>query len=359
MKKQKIYTFNDFDTYVFLEEKDPVKIQVCKINTEEPIIEFKTDAVDCMGFSDISNQLENLDQEVQQAAIHCFTEALKQFYGGKDFLAVPKKLLPLFQKEGFRVFPEIPNGNPYKRLMFVKKEEFGKNLSGIVSNQKERLEILSKRYSIISDKTFLQKRNEEISRLFIDNASYASNEDKRKGYSAQAINHRINNENVVSFALYDQQEDKIIGFMRAFVEPGIGAYVSDLVTLSEKRHQGLAILLMQQASLSLKEKNIDTIFLIAGDDKEAEYYEQKIGCKPIYSQKEPVTLADDKVFMFGLIPQKQLLKEFLDSFPMPEPPKEHKSSDLQKLTAISSKLASETKDNNSNENSSPEITYNS
>jgi ribosomal protein S18 acetylase RimI-like enzyme len=331
MKKQIFANLNGFDSYVFLEGKNPKKIQVCKVGLEEVVIDFNTDAADCMGFCNIDDRLEKLEPSEQQAAIHCFVETLKQYYGGKNLLAVPLKLIEIFHKEGFRTLPETPNGSPYKRLMFVEKQDLKKNLE-IISIQNKNLQL----FTIINNKAELQKKSNEISRLLINNADYAANEDKRKGYSGPAINSRISNENVYPFAIQDN-EGRIIAFMRVYIEPGIGAYVSDLVVSVEKQHQALGLLLMQKAFEELKDR-AENVFLIAGNDKEVEYYGKNLGCKSVFSQQEGLNLSEKKIFMFGLFPQQSLLKEFLNDFPMPEPPEKElpSAATLSKFHTVAS-----------------------
>lgn len=351
---------SDFEAYVFLDEKNPTKIEIRDKESKKVIIEFNTDAVDCMGFSNISDdEFKKLDEELQKSAANCLAEALKIYYGGKNCLAVPKKLQKIFEDAGFCVLPKMPNGKLYERLMFVRTKDFKNYFSKITSVRKDQLEILSNQYEIIDDKDILVKNSDEISEFFINNAGYASDESKRKGYSSKAIIYRINNEKVHSFAVFDNK--KIIGFIRVFIVPDIRlAYVSDLVISAEKQRQGTAILLEQKVFELLQDK-ADTILLIAGDDKEKEYYAKNLGCKSICNEEEPLNLGNEQIFMFAMIFKKKLLEDFLGSFEMPKSPrKKEQLSEISKLNVMisinGSESATETKSGENNDENNKDFT---
>lgn len=311
--------FDKFSAFAHMDENNtPIKISVFNLkDTDGPnTIEFFTDAVDCMGFSSINNHLSDLDEKDQKFAVNCFADALVKNYGGKNFLAVPQNLQSLFEGVGFRTSPETPTGNPYQRLMFVTKAELTKRF--LTTSEKHQPANFSD-YTIVSDRKFLLDDADKISRLLIDNATYAGNEDKRKAYSVAAIKQRIANPNVIAFALYDSKTKKPIAFLRVYNAPDIGAYASDLVVDREAQGKGISGYLMYQAYLALQHQ-IDTVYLIAGDDKEALYYQEQLGCQSICSLKDGLKLANNKIFMFRLIPRQHLLNNLLDSFPMPEPP---------------------------------------
>lgn len=325
---ERLNTKNNFEAIVHLDEsnpkrKDPKKIQVRNLNTGEVLIDLNTDAVDCMGFCKVDFKLESLDVKEIDAVINCFSDALNK-YGGKNLFAVPKKLISVFEKYGFNTSPKLPNNQtPYKRLMYIRKDSFKENIEKLrnqfISTHKEEENPKSIRF-ITKDE--LITRANELSRLLIDNAEYASSEDKRKGYSEEAILSRLKNVNVFITAI--EKDRKLIGFLRMYNAPGIGVYASDLVTAKEVRHIGFSLALAYRAFLTMENKS-DMLFLIAGSDDEAVYYQNKFGCKAIFEEKEPVTLVDDKVFMFKLNPKSDLINNLLDSYEMPEGPKTMKS----------------------------------
>jgi hypothetical protein len=299
-----------FESHVQMCGKEPKSILI-RDPDNRVVIQFNTDAIDCMGFTNID--LASLSLAKKEAAIVCLVETLKTCYGGKNLFAVPAELVDLCKKYGLDTIPRVPSGNVYGRLMTTPVDQFGKNLESLIAEKKDAIAALRSEYKLVDAKAL---NLEAMSDLYIKNAEYASRADKIAGYTPTAMQHRFTNPNVYTFALQNK-EAKTVAAMRVYIEPGVGAYVSDLVTDKEQRHKGLALLLLQEAHKVLKDKIADG-FLIAGDDSEAKFYHDALGCQSVaeLTKSEPLVLAGKKVFMFALIPQQKLLKEFLESMPV-------------------------------------------
>jgi ribosomal protein S18 acetylase RimI-like enzyme len=306
--ERELVSSKHFKSLVNLDQKEPKQIKICGKAGEKTLIIFNTDAIDGMGFCNVS-ALEKLSAAERDDAIDCLIQTLKQYYGGKNCFAVPVDLIPYFEKHGVGVIPMTPNGQPYGRLMAVSLAELQKRLNEL-STPKNNESI-----KFNQDKSSLLRQAEQLSQLFIQNAEYASRSDKIAVYSAAAIAKRVDNDRVHVFAVQDK-DDKPIAMMRVYVGDNNIAYASDLVVAKEYRNKGIAVALMQQAFTELHKKaGIELVSLIAGDDKEAEFYRARLGFSALTARS--FTLSDNRQFMFGLFPMQELLKEYQKEFEQP------------------------------------------
>lgn len=301
--------------------ENPIEIDVVTNGAQETVLSAATDAIDCMAFIDMTPAFLKLTGEQALIAAICLKNSLTNHFGGKDFLICDSSLASTFEQAGFSAIPKIPNGNPYKRLMHSSAAMLEQKLRGVYASHQALLNTrhAGQAFSITHDKAQMLAITQDISQLFIENAPYATaDEGKKRAYSAPAIELRIQNNNVSSFAAIDN--GKLIGFMRAYVNKENNyAYVSDLVVTSDQRNKGTALALMAAAQKALGE-TVKDVFLIAGDDKEEAYYKDTLGFKNIYltAEKSPLTLSNNRSFLFALLPQKDLLKNLIGGLPLPE-----------------------------------------
>jgi hypothetical protein len=318
--------------------EDPLKIVVCSLeDPNKSIIEFNTDAIDSMGFLSNVDKLKTLPVQQQQAAIHCLGAALKNKFGGKNILKVAPEFVAMFSEAGFSTHPVFPNGKAFRRFMYIDRKTLKEGLNTLKVTAQQKHVLL--RTELDMNRKLLTARAEDISFLLMQNAEYARLKNKRLAYSADAIKKRINDKNIHSFALRNNESEKTIAFMRVYIDEDTGvAYASDLVVRDKNQRQALATVLMQFAFDLLKDK-ADTLFIIAGDElakgkendpeerakaKEWLFYTEKLGFKSVHDQatneNKPVTLSDGSVVMFGLFPPQRLLNDLTKNHTIPDHP---------------------------------------
>ena len=267
------------------------------------------DPVDKMTFTRVDDSLiSRFEKEEQSKAINCLQEALKEKFGGKNMFSVPESMVEIFKENGFDTTPKLPNGMPYKRLMVADIEKVKNGLASVKSFVSQEKRFDETRYTIITDKKQLIAMKDDLSELLIQNAPYATGENREKEpfYSPNAMQARIEPKDVQAIAIIDNKTNKPTAFIRSYINSGVGAYVSDLVVSNEKRHQGLATQIMQEA-IKLSPQT-DKVFLIAGDDKEQNFYGKRLGFKANAELEEPVDLGNNQLFMFAMFPEKEILK---------------------------------------------------
>jgi len=289
----------------------PKSIDVRKGSAEAPLLRFDLDAVDAMGFCDAS-PLMALPERERAAAVSCLSQALHDHYGGKNMLAVPDELKKDFERNGFCASPRTPSGGAYGRLLVADTETTLQSVAGLDQQSPP----LDSGIGVVTDKVELDKMCEGLSELLLRSAPFAAGEkseavplgDKRPFYTPEAMRERLEPVKTHACALVDTRTGKPIAFVRCYIQPGLGAYVSDLVVDRDYRGRKLGLKVMRAAADALAgETRPAKIFVIAGDDREQAFFEQALGFRSIAASGEAVALENGGTFMFGLIPRREIL----------------------------------------------------
>jgi predicted N-acetyltransferase YhbS len=296
---QKLLEVKGFTSFLALNGSGiPSRIDIHNAE-DQKVLSFALDAMDAMGFATIPKKTD-------KNAITCLAETLKQKYGGKNCISVPASLVEEFHKEGFRTYPEKPNGAQYDALMVADTHVAQINAKRMADSYKTRFKLDEKQFSTVTDKAMLQGMSAELSQLLLENAEFASRDDKRALYSPAALQERLAQENVKAMAIVDTATGKPVAFIRGVDHEGLGMYVSDLVVATQYRNRSPGTRLMSDA-LKAVGKDTKHIFLIAGDAKEEQFYSARLGFDSIAQIRDPV-LTSTGEFMFGLFPPREILQ---------------------------------------------------
>jgi hypothetical protein len=301
----------------------PTAITVDTHHSRQNVIRFGMDAPDMMGFCDLSG-LKRLAENNRREAVTLLGKALREHFGGKNMFVVPQSAVSLMKEAGFDTTPRYPNGKEYSMLMSADPAAIRQQLEQFPRRSLFDGKFTRGDYTLTSDPAVLSHpaMAKKLSRLYLENAEYAWRDGKKELYTARALQERIRHQQVHTCAYLDRKTRNPVACVRTYIEPGIGAYTSDLVAVKDNR-KALGFHLMEAAARTVPEpERIPKLFVIAGSQKEARLYRNHLGFEPVMERTTPLPVGEN-IFMFGMFPQQKILLELpakLAHFAVEHPP---------------------------------------
>ena len=291
MKKEDIAgtTIDDFKCCVVYKNlfdiKTPTYLEIEQISKNKTVLSITLDAADLMIFIKIdlpdefiASQKENILKSLQLG--------IKKYGGGKCLALTTDNLVAISQQHiNIGTKPVLPAEREHmlnKILFLLYDKKAQENIVNIKQKEADAVKAIPENYLLYTNQTeqnrqFLTTKSNAIARLFNEHTTWG----KKPSYRPMGIAHRINNPNVIFYALlYQDEKEGLIPVCCCRMHNYTPIfYVGDLVTHTDHRRHNLSKYIMQAISNDITTDSL--ICTIAGGDQHALDFYLRLGFKPM------------------------------------------------------------------------------